>query len=139
MINDEDLSRLRDQYPELSITRKVRQLDLHIPHILTGGRQTGKTTLFADLMESLKKDIPEIPPIHISLEDEMNRLNQMMANGCWAGEMITIGYRYKHFPDEIWEEPEELPVAKKRRERNQFNGLNANGLPSSKAKRRGGR
>jgi hypothetical protein len=139
MINDEDLIRLRDQYPELTITRKVSPPVMPLPHILTGGRQIGKVRLFAELLESLKTAVYEIPPERISLEDEMNRLDRMMANGLRPGEMFTLSYPYHHCSEEIWEEAEELPAAKKRRERNQFNGLNANGLPSSKAKRRGGR
>jgi hypothetical protein len=133
MINDEELIRLRDQYPELSITRKVA----HIPYIVTTPRRTGKSSLFDELLKSTIALAP-LPPIRISFEDEMNRLDRLMANGLDRWDRFAIDALH-YCPDMIWEEPEELPTAKKRRERNQFNGLNANGLPSAKAKRRGGR
>jgi hypothetical protein len=133
MINDEELIRLRDQYPELSITRKVA----HVPYIVTASQRTRKSSLFDELLESTIA-LALLPPIRISFEDEMNRLDRLMANGLSRGEMFNPRYQCDLFAEMVWEEPEELPVAKKRRERNQFNGLNANGLPSSKAKRRGG-
>lgn len=143
MINNEELGRLQLQYPELSIKRKIEHVPMiHLdPHrvSLTMARSTGKSRPFADLMESMKGSITPVPPIRISLEDEMNRLDRLMANGIGRGEMFCISAQHGLYPEMVWEEPKELPVAKKRRERNQFNGLNANGLPSAKSKRRGGR
>lgn len=149
MISDEDLIRLRDQYPELNITRKVRlsaPLGLMLTEVrplhLSNPRQTGKATLFAQLIENLKEGMNEKYPLgtRIDFGEEMRRLDEEMFNkGHRRGEMFNISYQYHPCAEMIWEEPEELPIAKKRRERNRFNGLNANGLPSAKAKRRGGR
>lgn len=144
MINDEDLIRLRDQYPELNITRKVKVFDEpHLfPGLISSPRQTGKTTLFAQLVENLKEGMNEKYPLgtRIDFGEEMRRLDEEMFNkGHRRGELFNISFKHHHLSEMIWEEPEELPIAKKRRERNQFNGLNANGLPSAKAKRRGGR
>jgi hypothetical protein len=133
MINDEELIRLRDQYPELSITRKVA----HVPYIVTASQRTRKSSLFDELLESTIA-LALLPPVRISFEDETNPLDRFMANGLGRWDRFAIDALH-YCPDMIWVEPEELPTAKKRRERNQFNGLNANGLPSAKAKRRGGR